>query len=78
MTPVCCSSSCARLAPSVSSAGHYLRIVLEHAYRRRAKQSAARLLQAAETGSLTALHDLVEREHRALTAAHSRTTAPLL
>ncbi len=64
-------------APSVSNVGHYLRIVLEHAYRRRAQQTAARLLQAAETGSVTALHDLVEREHRALTAAHRRTTAPL-
>jgi replicative DNA helicase len=64
-------------APSVSNAGHYLRIVLEHAYRRRAQQTAARLLQAAETGSLTALHDLVERERRALTAAHRRTTASL-
>ena len=64
-------------APSVSNAGYYLRIVLEHAYRRRAQQTAARLLQATETGSLTALHDLVEREHDALTAAHRRTTAPL-
>jgi replicative DNA helicase len=63
-------------APCASSAGDYLRIVLEHAYRRRAQQAAARLLQAAETGSLTVLHDLVEREHRALTA-HRRTTAPL-
>jgi replicative DNA helicase len=64
-------------APSVSNTGHYLRIVLEHAYRRRAQQTASRLLQAAETGSLTALHDLVEREHAALTAEHRRTTAPL-
>ena len=64
-------------APNVHSAGHYLRIVLEHAYRRRAQQTATRLLQATETGSLTALHDLVEREHDALTAAHRRTTAPL-
>ena len=64
-------------APSVSSAGHYLRIVLEHGYRRRVQQAATRLLQAAETGPLTALHDLVESEHAALTAAHRRTTAPL-
>ena len=64
-------------APSVTSAGHYLRIVLEHAYRRRAQQTATRLLQAAETGSLTALHDLVEREHTALAEAHRRTTEPL-
>lgn len=64
-------------APSVSSAGHYLRIVLEHAYRRRAQQAATRLLQAAETGPLTALHDLVDAEHAALTAAHRRTTTPL-
>ncbi len=64
-------------APCAGNAGHYLRIVLEHASRRRAQQAAARLLQAAEAGSLTALHDLVEREHRALTAAHRRTTAPL-
>ena len=51
--------------------------MLEHAYRRRAQEAATRLLQAAETGSLTALHDLVEREHAALTAAHRRSTAPL-
>ncbi len=64
-------------APCAGNAGPYLRIVLEHAYRRRAQQAAARLLQAAETGSLTALHDLVEREHDALTAAHRRTTTAL-
>jgi replicative DNA helicase len=64
-------------APCVSNASHYLRIVLEHAYRRRAQQAAARLLQAAEAGTLTALHDLVKREHDALTAAHRRTTAAL-
>ena len=44
---------------------------------RRAQQAATRLLQAAETGPLTALRDLVEHEHAALTAAHRRTTAPL-
>ncbi len=64
-------------APCVSSAGHYLRIVLEHSYRRRAQQSAARLLQVGGTGSLTALHDLVEREHDALAAAYHRTTVAL-
>jgi replicative DNA helicase len=64
-------------APCVSSAGHYLRIVLEHSYRRRAQQSAARLLQVGGTGSLTALHDLVEREHEALAAAYHRTTVAL-
>ena len=64
-------------APSVSSAGHYLRIVLEHSYRRRAQQSGVRLLQAAETGPLTALHDLIQGEHAALAAAHRRSTAPL-
>ncbi len=64
-------------APNVSNAGHYLRIVLEHAHRRRTQQSATRLLQAAETGSLATMHDLVNREHAALTAAYRRTTAPL-
>ena len=64
-------------APSTSSAGHYLRIVLEHAYRRRAQQAAARLLQAAETGSIDALTALVDHEHQALTAARHRTTTPL-
>lgn len=49
------------------------RIVLEHAHRRRAQQAATRLLQAAETGPLTALHNLVEDEHAALS---ERTTAP--
>jgi replicative DNA helicase len=64
-------------APCVSNASHYLRIVLEHSYRRRAQQAAARLLQAAEAGTLTALHELVECEHRALTEAHRRTRTVL-
>ena len=55
-TPACSSCSCAKAAPTVSNAGHYLPIVLEHAYRRRAQHAATLLLQAAETGPLTALH----------------------
>jgi replicative DNA helicase len=38
-------------APCTSSVRHYVRIVLEHSYRRRAQQAAARLQQASEAGS---------------------------
>lgn len=66
-------------APCLSSARHYLRIVLEHSYRRRVQQSAVRLMQAAETGSLADLTAVVAREHAALSSCQSRldaTSAP--
>ncbi len=59
-------------APSVSSAGHYLRIVLEHSYRRRVQRAATRLAQAAEAGSMTELTAVVAREHAALTRSARR------
>jgi replicative DNA helicase len=61
-------------APCTSSARHYLRIVLEHSYRRRAQQAAVRLLQASETGSLSELTTVVAREHAALTRCRQRIT----
>ena len=65
-------------APSVSSAGHYARIVLEHAYRRRVQAAALRLLHAADAADLTGLCELVDAEHRAVTRAGQRATAPRL
>ena len=62
-------------APATSSAQHYVRIVLEHSYRRRAQQAAIRLLQTAETGSLTDLSAVIAREHVALTTCQQRITA---
>ena len=59
-------------APSIGNASHYLRIVLEHSYRRRTQQAAARLQQAAETGSLTDLTAVITREHAALTRSARR------
>ena len=63
-------------APCTSNAGHYARVVLEHAYRRRAQQAGVRLLQAAASGSLEDLHALAQAEHTALAAAHRRATRP--
>ncbi len=53
-------------APCTSNARHYLRIVLEHSYRRRAQQAATRLLQAAEAESLAGLSAVIASEHAAL------------
>jgi replicative DNA helicase len=64
-------------APTTSSAGHYVRIVLEHSYRRRAQQAAIRLQQAAETGSLKDLSAVIDREHAALTTCRQRIEATL-
>ncbi len=63
-------------APSVSNAGHYARIVLEHAYRRRVQAAAVRLLDAADTADLTDLGRLVDDEHAAVTRAGHRAAAP--
>lgn len=65
-------------APCVSHAGHYARIVLEHAYRRRVERAALRLQQAAETADLTDLCELVDAEHTALSRAAHRATVPRL
>ena len=63
-------------APSVSNAGHYARIVLEHAYRRRVQAAALRLLDAADTEDLTDLCRLVDDEHAAVSRAGHRAAAP--
>jgi replicative DNA helicase len=63
-------------APCWNSAQHYLQIVLEHSYRRRVQEAAFRLQEAAATGSVAGLVELVEREHTALTAAQKRITTP--
>jgi len=63
-------------APSVSNAGHYARIVLEHAYRRRVQAAAVRLLDAADTADLTDLCRLVDDEHAAVSRAGHRAAAP--
>lgn len=59
-------------APCVSNVGHYARIVLEHAYRRRVQAAALRLAGAAENADLTDLCDLVAAEHVAVTHAGHR------
>ncbi len=48
--------------PVVASVGYYVRILVEQAARRRAAESAVRLAQVAESGSLDALRDVVGRE----------------
>lgn len=63
-------------APCVSNAGHYARIVLEHAYRRRVQAAALRLLHAADTADLTELCELVDAEHTAVARAGHRAVAP--
>ena len=63
-------------APCVSHAGHYARIVLEHAYRRRVQAAALRLLHAADHADLTDLSELVDAEHTAITRAGQRAAAP--
>lgn len=62
-------------APCNQHAGHYLQVMLEHSYRRRAQQAAVRLLQAADHSSLEALHALIQHEHDALGRHHHRITA---
>ena len=74
--PASCSSSCARPPRSQVHASHYLRVVIEHSYRRRAQQAALRVLQAADTASLKALRELVQHEHDALTAQQQRLDGP--
>lgn len=64
-------------APAVGSAGYYARIVVEHSYRRRVQQAAARLLDAAQHASLAALAELIVREHAGITDEHRRLSGPL-
>lgn len=49
-------------APVLGSAGHYLRVVLEHRYRRRVLEAGERLQQAAGSSDLEDLHRLVATE----------------
>ena len=46
-------------APSVGSVGYYLRIVLDHAFRRRVQQAATRLAQASGSASLPVLREVL-------------------
>ena len=59
-------------APSIASATHYTRIVLEHSYRRRIQTAALRLLRAADHAPLDALTDLITAEHDAITREEQR------
>jgi replicative DNA helicase len=61
-----------QLVPSVANAGHYRRIVLEHAYRRRVRQAGERLAECASTATLNDLADLNAAEHDALAVAARR------
>ena len=62
-------------APCTSSARHYVQIVLEHSYRRRAQQAAVRLLHASDAGSLEDLAVVIAREHAALLDCQQRISA---
>jgi replicative DNA helicase len=59
-------------APHTSSAGHYLRIVLEHALRRRIETAGSRLQQAAGLSSLDGLLELTHTEMRDVLALKQR------
>ena len=61
-------------APTIGSASHYTRIVLEHSYRRRVQTAALRLVRAAEHAPLDALTDLITGEHDAISNAQRRIT----
>jgi len=57
---------------SVGSAGAYLLVVLEHAWRRRVDEAGVRLQQVAGTQSLATLEEVVVNELRALGAYAGR------
>lgn len=52
--------------PSVGSVGHYLRVVVEHAWRRRVQETGVRLQQAAGLTTLTDLEQVIATEVAAL------------
>ena len=62
-------------APTIASADHYTRIVLEHSYRRRVQSAALRLLRAAEHAPLDTLTDLISAEHAAIATQQQRLAA---
>ena len=62
-------------APTIASASHYTRIVLEQSYRRRVQTAALWLLRAAEHASFDALTDLTHAEHDAITNQQQRLAA---
>ena len=64
-------------APCHSSAGHYARIVLEHAYRRRVQTAAIRLLHGGGHLGVAELAGLVAAEHAALAWLERRATGPV-
>lgn len=59
-------------APVPLAAGHRLRIVLEHSARRRVQAAGLRLCQAAESGALAGVADIVSEELSAALAALGR------
>lgn len=59
-------------APHLGSHGHYLQIVLEHAWRRRVQQTGTRLLQASSSSSLDDLDLTIAAEIQQLRAWSSR------
>lgn len=62
-------------APVPLAAGHRLRIVLEHSARRRVQAAGIRLSQAAESGALANVAELVQSEMDAATVALARVSA---
>jgi len=52
--------------PSVGSVGAYLRVVLEHSWRRRVQEAGARLQQAAGVSALADLEQVIAGEYVAL------------
>jgi len=62
--------------PSVGTAGHYLTIVIEHAWRRRVEAAGVRLQQVAGTASLEVLQEVVVEELRALGVYAARWRKP--
>lgn len=62
-------------APVPLAAGHRLRIVLEHSARRRVQAAGIRLSQAAESGALASVAELVRSEMDAATAVLARVSA---
>ena len=62
-------------APALDAGHFYVRIVLEHSYRRRTQQAAVALLQACTSESIDGLRALVEREAASMTCSWLRVQA---
>lgn len=59
-------------APSLGSGNHYAKAVLRDSFRRRVRQAGERLAQAAGSGSVDALLDLMRQEWSALADFNKR------